>query len=223
MINFNADIWGGTLWNNFVPFIRKRIDLIFKYKSDRVLLEIGAREGILSSLFKDQFKVICSDISYTEADIKKSTPEITFMNLNCMNIDLDDDSVDIVLAKSVMGGLKDYSNQEIAFNEVFRILRPGGLFFFAENTTGSFIHRILRRIKNKRKLDYWHYCSDDDLTKLSEKYKVISKEYHGVISGTYSFNQYLDKAFYFLDKYLFEYFFKADKRIVVFVCLQKTK
>lgn len=216
-------IWGGILWKKFIFYIESSIENNYNIDSNVVFLELGAREGYISEIFRENFKIIVSDISYNMKCIEKSTPEFEYKNLNCLDINLQDESVDIVVFKSVLGGLKSAENQIVAFQEIHRVLKPNGLVIFAENVRGSLFHRLLRALKHKNRLNYWRYISNADFSKIVEdtNFKVLSAEYKGVLSGLGFTNIFFDSILSKLDKYILQNFIRGDKRALLFSCLQK--
>jgi SAM-dependent methyltransferase len=61
---------------------------------------------------------------------------------DAMSLPLDDDSVDVVLSNGVLNLTPDKS---VAFGEVFRVLRPGGRFLYADIAVGSELSESIRR------------------------------------------------------------------------------
>ena len=118
-------------------------------------LELGARNGGLSLYLAHKgMSVVCSDLggpSPQAHDLFAQhglTERVSFESIDATAIPYKDDSFDIVIFKSVLGGVGmacGFTGIEQAMREMHRVLKPGGLLLFAENQAGSFIHRQARR------------------------------------------------------------------------------
>lgn len=105
------------LFRRFTPFKGKTV------------LDLGCNTGYLlhSFLQSEHFTAIGADIvpSYLERARESYGDKIKFVQTTTANIPLDDNSVDVVYTIDTVEHL---SRAEDIFMEVFRLLRPGGLF-----------------------------------------------------------------------------------------------
>jgi ubiquinone/menaquinone biosynthesis C-methylase UbiE len=105
------------LFQRFTPFEGKTV------------LDLGCNTGYLlhSFLQSERFTAIGADIvhSYLELARESYGDTIKFVQTTPSNIPLSDDSVDVVYTIDTVEHL---SRAEEIFREVFRLLRPGGLF-----------------------------------------------------------------------------------------------
>jgi ubiquinone/menaquinone biosynthesis C-methylase UbiE len=117
-------------------------------------LEIGARNGGLSLyLALRGCEVVCSDRDEPRNEARHKMERhgvgsrVRYEKIDVHAIPYADATFDIVAFKSVLGHVtlhqKD-NGQKRAMDEMYRVLKPGGLLLFAENLAGSRIHRFLR-------------------------------------------------------------------------------
>jgi ubiquinone/menaquinone biosynthesis C-methylase UbiE len=135
-------------------------------------VEIGARNGGVSLFLALRgVHVTCSDLFNPEQKARPLHEQfgvgsaITYAALDATAIALPDASVDIVVFKSVLGGITGndrVARHRQAITEMHRILRPGGVLLFAENLSATWLHRVLRRafVPWSRS---WHYLTLQDL------------------------------------------------------------
>lgn len=103
---------------------------------DEVVLELAAGLGSLSRLLASRVapggQVICSDGSAAMIEAARrhtaDTLPVTFRVMDAQSIDLDDESVDVVVCKM---GLMLLPDPATAASEARRVLRPGGRFVAA--------------------------------------------------------------------------------------------
>jgi SAM-dependent methyltransferase len=102
-----------------------------------------------------------------------------------------EDFFDVVACKSVIGGLsldyKDVStrtlaNQKLAVDEIRRVLKPGGIFFGAENLIGTRAHMALRRIQTKGNLG-WRYLRTSEIRWLFSDYSACEQRGYGFLGS----------------------------------------
>lgn len=118
-------------------------------------LEIGAWNGGISAYFAEKgFQMVCSDIEpipeATRAFHRQTGTDhaIEYRICNATDIPFPDESFDFVVFKSVLGAVGRYNRadaQQKALEEMCRVLKPGGILFFAENLRGSRLHRWARQ------------------------------------------------------------------------------
>ncbi len=105
----------------------------------------------------------------------------------------EDNSLDAVVCKSVIGGLKlvysdrrtrTLENQRKACEEIRRVLKPGGVFLGAENMKGSLLHRWYRKRKGLDK--GWRYLSVKELDYLFAGYSDLHTRYFGFVPSMFS-------------------------------------
>jgi ubiquinone/menaquinone biosynthesis C-methylase UbiE len=135
-------------------------------------LEIGGRNGGLSLwLAKQGCKVTCSDVSGPSEKARDLHQKhginhlVEYKNIDATNIPYDNDVFDIVVFKSVLGGIGYNNNKDAqckAINEIYRVLRPGGELFFAENLVASPLHTILRKYFTNWG-NTWRYLSINEI------------------------------------------------------------
>jgi len=108
-------------------------------KNDYSILDAGCGLGEnLDEIFKQNInaKIIGMDIHLP--DLKKAKKmmgdKVTFIHCDCLNMKLDDNSIDIVLSNQVLEHIKEYDQY---LSEIARVLKKGGLFVIS---TPNFLH-----------------------------------------------------------------------------------
>lgn len=131
-------------------------------------LEIGANQGGVSLFFATRFgcPMYCTDLESNEKAIAyhrtyAPSASIQYQKVDVLQMPFATESFDFVVFKSLLGvvGRQDQVKQiECALMEIHRVLKPGGILFFAENLRGSWLHVFARQQfipwgKN------WHYMT----------------------------------------------------------------
>jgi len=168
--------WDTTSWSRAMKIWHKHLEL----NRGNYALEIGGRNGSLSLMLAKEYdmKVICSDINNPEetAQIlhKKHTTnhKIQYDTVDCTQILYESNHFDIVVFKSVIGALGSAEKQRLAFQEIQRILKPGGVLLFAENLNSSALHMYLRRKFNTWSA-YWRYPELKEIQLFLNKYNFV--------------------------------------------------
>lgn len=159
------------------------------------VLAIGERNGGLSLWLALQgFDVVCSDIkepTQKAIDLHRKynvANKITYQQLDIVNDSIIPDSYDVIIAKSVIGGLKEkpsdaatrnFSVQQKAVHNIHTLLKPGGYFFSAENLTGNFLTRTARQRSGKN--HGWRYLHYKELHTLFQRYDVVKIKTFGIL------------------------------------------
>jgi ubiquinone/menaquinone biosynthesis C-methylase UbiE len=133
------------------PMIRKR------KPGYPVILDVGCGHGLSFTMLEKKFNpkiIIGLDIdpktpSRTQRNIALCDCEIRFQNNNASNIDLEDDSVDMLFCHQSFHHLVE---QDQAIKEFFRVLKPGGVLLFAESCR-RYIHSFLIRLLFRHPMD----------------------------------------------------------------------
>lgn len=197
------------------------------------VLAIGERNGGLSLwLALLGFDVVCSDLKEpTEAAIalhKKYSVahKIQYKQFDVVNSTEDEAQYDIVIAKSVLGGLKaiktksatrNFSVQQQAVQNINQLLVTGGYFFSAENLQGGRLTKWLRRISKKDK--GWRHLSYKELGDLFIGFTLVQIKTFGILPTLFS-NSGLNACIYFFNKYVLS-FAPNESRYISFVVAQK--
>ena len=144
--------WDVFIWRKGLKFWMKK--MTSNNKGKILGIEIGSRNGGLSLFFtkKYQANMICSDINKPSLLAEKLHQkyqvhnQIEYRSIDAKKIDYAECTFDIVVFKSVLGSLAggDLFEQQKALKEMYRVLKPGGLLFFAENLKASPIHNFAR-------------------------------------------------------------------------------
>jgi SAM-dependent methyltransferase len=154
-------------------------------------LDLGARDGGLSLYLAEKgFQVVCSDLQGPTDDARKLharyglADRVTYQAINATDIPFGDEYFDVVIFKSVLGGIGtflDYAAMQTAIHEVYRILKPGGLLLFAENQLGSRFHQKARSLFvpwGKR----WYYVSLQEIEDLLVDFSFCETKTYGFFS-----------------------------------------
>jgi ubiquinone/menaquinone biosynthesis C-methylase UbiE len=149
----------------------------------KTALTIGEREGGMSLFLAQKgVKVTCTDInefpeSTASLHQKYNVQEkITYTQADATALPFPDNHFDVVMFKSVIGALASKEKQQLAINELHRVLKPGGHLLFAENLAATSFHKAVRK-RFIKWATYWRYLSfkkDQDLfSKFAEnKFKT---------------------------------------------------
>jgi len=148
-------IWftGTETWVKYV--LTKALDdlepMIRNHKPDYpVILDTGCGHGLSFTMLEKRFnpkKIIGLDIdpmtsSRSQRNIELCNCEIQIQNANASDIDLEDNSVDMLFCHQ---SFHHITEQEQAIQEFFRVLKPGGVLLFAESCR-RYIHSFLIRL-----------------------------------------------------------------------------
>lgn len=194
IIEWDVENWSKALpfWERFLPRPGPHLKI----------LTLGERNGGLALwLALKGYNVIYSDrvppkqtaINLHEA--YKVSDKVTYLEIDVYNIPFDDNTFDVILCKSMIGGLKlsyhdkktrTLDNQKIACEEIKRVLKPGGIFLGAENMRGSFLHQRLRAIKGK--LKEWRYLSCSDVRYIFSNFYTVDLKCYGFLGTKHPSN-----------------------------------
>ena len=174
--------WDIKTWAKVLPFWEKN----FAIKKEMKALAIGEREGGMTLwLALKGVNVTCTDYNdfpeetsqlhkrykVHEKIAYEKGVDVTDLSMYSAN------SFDIVVFKSVLGALSKKERQQKAFDEMKRVLKPGGSILFAENSKGSKLHASLRKrfIKWDSYWRYLDYRKDQDLFAGFSSVKLTTK------------------------------------------------
>ncbi|MDB4016223.1 class I SAM-dependent methyltransferase [Flavobacteriaceae bacterium] len=168
--------WDTISWSRTLLICHKYLES----NRGKYVLEVGSRHGGLSLMLAKEYgmEVVCSDLNNPETSAqllhKKyiTNHTIQYKAIDCMQIDYKDNSFDFVFFKSVIGALGACEKQSLAFQEIFCVLKPGGVLLFAENLECSVFHMYLRR-KFVPWSSHWHYPKLNDINLFLENYNFV--------------------------------------------------
>lgn len=122
---------GPILFEDFATDLASRAA---SHKAEKVV-ELAAGTGIVSRKLRDGLpkdtKLVVTDLNPPMLDIAKEKFEegenIEFMPADAMSLPFEDESCDLVVCQF---GVMFFPEKAVAFREVQRVLKPGGLFLF---------------------------------------------------------------------------------------------
>ncbi len=151
--------WDVRSWARALPLWEKHVS----GPKGKSALALGERDGGLSLwLAQHGCQVRCTDLDGPSDRAKELhlrhgvSSLVVYEAQDATALRLPDGQVDIVIFKSVIGALSTKERQQQAIDEMWRVLKPGGVLLFAENLTGTALHRALRR-HFIRWDNYWRY------------------------------------------------------------------
>lgn len=176
--------WDVSNWKKALSFWEQH----FKITPGMKVLALGERGGGLSLYFALMgCEVVCTDYRDFPEETKKLhekhgvSSKITYAQADIRKLDFADATFDIVVFKSVMGAIDSAESQLKAIHEITRVLKKGGAFLFAENSTASFFHRRMRKIFVKWETK-WRYIPDAEFEKWKEGYSQTFSSKKGLIA-----------------------------------------
>jgi len=197
---------------------------------DSKILAIGERNGGLSLWLALQgFRVICTDRTGPTEEAKKMHQDygvqelIEYRSFDIFNPDIPENAIDLVIMKSVLGGLKsnyqDKSSRnddarKLAIQNIYNLLKPGGYLLTADNMQGGFLIQWLRNGHNKQA--GWHYFSLAEMNALMASLSSSSTHVFGILPASFS-NQPLNALSHFANKYLLQWLPATNKYIGITV------
>lgn len=177
--------WDVKNWSAAITLWEECLESKVRASSDLRALAIGEREGGLSLwMALKGIRVECTDLRDFPGRTKAMHREygvsnlITYAQQDALNLSYPDASFDAVMFKSVIGALSTKENQQQAIDELYRVLKPGGVLLFAENMQGTRVHRFLRK-KFIRWNTYWRYLHPTKDLSLFSKFTQCRFVYHG--------------------------------------------
>lgn len=162
-------------------------------KSEKKLkcLEIGSRRGGLSLLMASLgHDVTCSDLA---DPTKIASPlheryqlkdQIHYTTVNLTDLKFKEE-FDVIVFKSVFGGVVRNEDLELAKKIALQLnnaLKPGGSVLFAENSSGSLIHRIARKYFRRWGCS-WSYFSLNQYREIFQNFNTVQLETYGFWSA----------------------------------------
>ncbi len=133
----------------------------------------------------------CSDYnkpSQKAFDLHKKlglSSKIKYLAIDATSMDCEDGKYDFVVFKSVLGSIGregGIDTIKLAIKEIKRVLKPGGVLFFAENLSSSRLHMYLRNNfvpwGNK-----WYYLSINEIEEILNEFETTSINTRGFFSS----------------------------------------
>jgi ubiquinone/menaquinone biosynthesis C-methylase UbiE len=155
----------------------------------RLALDLGSRGGGLSLfLALNGLQVVCSDLNEPGDNAKKLHQKhnvsslVSYAAVNATSIPYPDLYFDVVVFKSVLGALQTYLNQTKMMQEIYRVLKPGGELWFAENLVASPLHMLTRKLFigwSKR----WRYLTKKEIIELCRPFRQLNCVFYGFLAA----------------------------------------
>lgn len=104
---------------------------------------------------------------------------VRFQQLDIFHMS-DADAYDVIMIKSVLGGLGDVERQQRAVERLHAALRPGGVLLFAENVRGTPLHAAFRALKRGRS---WYYPRLQETRAIFSPFRDVTYRTTGVLAA----------------------------------------
>lgn len=181
--------WDIVNWWKFIEFIDQS-GIGFEGKK---ILDIGGRNGGLSLYCALKGgTVVCSDYGgptpqalslHRKYHVEK---QIQYEEIDATNIpERYNDYFDIVVFKSVIGSVEAHNGKDsgaVMAENIRRVLKPGGVLFFAENMKSTWFHRLFRLTNQLPVFHRWLRKSESfswvyqDKRSIASKYRMMRLE-----------------------------------------------
>ena len=175
-------------------FLNKPYELYFKLLENKnnksKLLEIGAGTGQNTGFLIDMsYEVCATDISleFLEVMNKKFHRCINFYTqyADMEKLPFTEESFDVVCS----AGSLSYGDNEIVMNEIYRVLKPGGMFIAVDSLNNNPIYKFNRFIrflkKDRSKSTLARMPTICLIDKYAQKFIPIEIKYFGAITWLY--------------------------------------
>ena len=151
-------------------------------------LEIGAGPGGPSLWLALQgHDVLCTNWQAAEAQASplherhETSGTITYQDVDATQIPFENE-FDLVVFKSVIGGVGTKAAQDRAMAGIHRALKPGGRLLFAENLRSTVLHRLARTIAYRVRGTSWRYVTVKELAPHLAQYATHEIRTTGFLS-----------------------------------------
>lgn len=176
---------------------------VSKLTGDGIFLDLGCGDGCFAvPCAADGTRIIAGDISNSMLRILQekanynnvSLDKVTLCRMNALEIPLEDESIDTVVANSVLHLI---SNPEKVVREIYRVLKKGGIFICKDDAPGKtnetpFDNSLYFEIVNAMYSEYWN-----ELNSLG----IYPKKY----SWKFDRNSFCEKLFESKNVHIIEY------------------
>lgn len=169
---------------------------IINFEKPLECLELGANKGGLSLwLASKGHHVICNDIRPVSEEVINYHRQFNFSgkvdyeSFDAVEIPYEN-KFDIIILKSVLGGVgRDGKDERIetAIKEIYKALKPGGLFLFAENLRATKFHSFFRK-KFVHWAKDWNYMRKRDFENYLSIFPEVKIKTSGFL-GAFGFNE----------------------------------
>lgn len=202
--------WDVRNWSRLVHYWQPVLEQLPRNSK---VLAIGERNGGLSLwLALMGFRVTCTDITDVAASAAPlhekygKQDRIEYRQLDIVNDEWQEEQFDIIIGKSVIGGVKptrgrsssrNFEALEQAMHNIHRLLKPGGYFFSAENLQGGILNRYMRkRLKGGKG---WYYLSLPELNRLFNAFSLVQTKTFGILPTFFS-SKSVNMFMYFINR-----------------------
>lgn len=174
--------WDKDNWSNSIKYFEKNSS---KKLTHCKVLEIGSRSGLLGAAFllcgsdviiSDIIRSLDNDIEYKINNNSKLNFEI----IDATNIRYTNE-FDIIILKSVLGGLSTKQNQLKCIQQVHKALKNNGEFWVMENLKSSLIHKILRYFFVPWS-NTWRYICPNEIEEMFSIFETTNYSSNGFLS-----------------------------------------
>ena len=175
--------------------IKKKAVKYLNAKNSKIL-DLCTGTGDIAGFMDKSCEVIGLDFSKNMLDIaKKKYHWVNFVEGDCTNLPFEDNSFDVI---TISFGLRNIENYDKALDEIYRVLKPNGLFmhldFGKKNLLGDILFDLfipyLVKIFYNENLPYEYlvkskklFFNEKALVDLFEQHKLQLKEKHTMLFG----------------------------------------
>jgi SAM-dependent methyltransferase len=184
-----ADIiqWDVRNWSQALHFWERDVD----WNSVSECMELGSRDGGLSLWLALKNKhVICSDVEDNRNRARRHhekrgvTAGVDYQIIDALEIPYES-RFDLVVFKSILGGIgldgrKD--RQQLAIDQIYKSLKPGGKLLFIENLIASPMHNFVRK-KFIRWGTSWRYVTLQEMQGFFHRFARVRMKTVGVLGA----------------------------------------
>ncbi|MEA3478961.1 MAG: class I SAM-dependent methyltransferase [Bacteroidota bacterium] len=217
--------WDVSNWSAALDFWNKHADLPVKPVK---CLELGANQGGLSLWLANRgYHVVCSDIKDPKLSAQalhqkyRVSDRIEYQVVDATNIPYTE-HFDIVIFKSMLGGVGRNGRDDLqrkCIAEIHKCLKNEGKLLFAENLSGTRMHRFFRNsfVKWSKSWNYLEYNKIGSLLKEYDHFYIRTAGYTGLLGSNEAFRSVLGT----IDRHIFNKIIAKENRYIVFGVAEK--